>query len=48
LDGSEMESVVSQSSSQFEVEEICGKRVNKGVVEYYIKWKNFEEKQNTW
>lgn len=42
LDGSDMEEMVSQSSSQFEVEKICDKRFVKGEAEYNIKWKNYD------
>ena len=28
---------------EYEVEKILNKRVKKGKIEYYIKWKNFNE-----
>ncbi|XP_031616854.1 heterochromatin protein 1-like [Contarinia nasturtii] len=33
---------------EYEVERIDGKRINMGVVEYFIKWKDYPENENTW
>ena len=35
-------------SDEFEVEEIIGRRVNNGRVEYKIKWEGFPMSQSTW
>ncbi|XP_071479711.1 chromobox protein homolog 3-like [Diadema antillarum] len=32
----------------YQVEKVVGKRVNKGVVEYLLKWKGYSDEENTW
>ncbi|TKR65468.1 hypothetical protein L596_025871 [Steinernema carpocapsae] len=39
---------VQQDGEEFVVERIDGKRRKKGKLEYFIKWKNFNESENTW
>ena len=37
------------SEEEYEVEKILDKRVRKGKVEYYVKWKNWDNPDdNTW
>lgn len=38
----------SKEEEQYEVEEIVGSRTRSKQTQYYIKWKNFPESQNTW
>lgn len=33
---------------EYEVEQICDKRITKGKVEYLVKWKNWDHDDNTW
>jgi hypothetical protein len=35
-------------SDQFIVESVVGKRVKRGRIEYELKWKGFDSKDNTW
>lgn len=37
-----------ENDDEFEVEEIRGKRVYRGKVQYLVKWKGYAEKENTW
>ena len=34
--------------NEYEVERILAKRVKKGVTEYLVKWKDYDETENTW
>ena len=37
------------SDEEYEVEKIIDKRIRKGAVEYYVKWKGWEDpSDNTW
>jgi len=37
-----------EEEEEYEVEKIMDKRVNKGEVQYLIKWKGFKDDDNTW
>jgi len=37
-----------RNAGVFEVESIHGKRKNGGVIQYHVKWRGFNEDQNTW
>lgn len=37
-----------EESEDYVVEKIVNRRVNKGKVEYLLKWKGYDESQNTW
>jgi hypothetical protein len=36
------------SDFYWEVESVCGRRIHKGRVEYFIRWKGCSEEENTW
>lgn len=50
LKGKESSSTInSETSDVYDVEKILDKRVHKnGTIKYFIKWKNFEDKHNSW
>jgi len=37
-----------EPSEEYEVEKVMDKKIQKGQTLYYIKWKGFSEKDNTW
>ncbi len=39
---------VNDDESQFEIEKILNERINKGIREYLVKWKNYPESDNSW
>ena len=43
-----VEEVEEEEEEEYEVEKIMDKRVNKGEVQYLIKWKGFKDEDNTW
>lgn len=40
--------VIEEAEEEYQVEKIIDRRVNKGVVEYFLKWRGFSELENTW
>lgn len=38
----------SEEEEEYVVEKICDRKVVKGKVQYYLKWKGYDETQNTW
>ena len=39
---------MSEAEDEYEVESIVDKRVQKGKVEYQVKWKGWDHDDNTW
>jgi len=37
-----------EETELFEVEAIVGKRIQQGILEYQVKWKDYSEAENTW
>ena len=42
------EYAVAADDDTFEVEDVIGRRFNRGGVEYLIRWKGYSEEHNTW
>ena len=40
--------MAAEQEEEFIVERIVDKRTRSGISEYYLKWKNYPETENTW
>lgn len=44
----ENENGTTEEEEEYEVEKVVDKRINKGKVEYLLKWKGYSSADNTW